>query len=293
MVGKITEKSPIIFTKDVEYAYSNGTLALKGINLSVFKGELIAIMGKNGAGKTTLIRTFNGLIKPSKGEVLINGKNTRLKSIAELSKNVGIIFQNPMHQLFSNTIEEEIKFSLKNLDLNEEEIQNRTNIILKTFNLDKYRKRSPLNLSGGETKKLAIASIFCRNSDILVFDEPTLGQDSREIAFFTNLVKEELDKGKTIVIVTHNIEFAMENVPRTILMADGRIIADGPTRSVLNKEFLTEKSSLVLPQLYQFNSELLKVGIKCPDDVNSRNKMKSFIENYLKNKINIIPGENY
>ena len=293
MVGKITENSPVIFTKDVEYAYSNGTLALKGINLSVFKGELIAIMGKNGAGKTTLIRTFNGLIKPQKGDVLINGKNTSLKSIAELSKNVGIIFQNPMHQLFSNTIEEEIKFSLKNLDLSDEEIRNRTEYILKTFNLEKYRKRSPLNLSGGETKKLAIATIFCRNPDILVFDEPTLGQDSREIAFFTNLVKQELDKGKTIVIVTHNIEFAMEKVPRTILMADGRIIADGPTKSVLNKEFLAERSSLILPQISQFNSELLKIGIKCPDNVNSRIEMKLFLENYLKNKINNIPGESY
>ncbi|MCP4761223.1 MAG: ABC transporter ATP-binding protein, partial [archaeon] len=259
---KITERLPIILAKNVEYIYQSGTLALKDINLGINKGELVAIMGKNGAGKTTLIRTFNGLIKPSKGNVIINGEKTSSKTIAELSKNVGIIFQNPMHQLFSNTIEDEIKFSLKNLELSEEDIQKRADAILETFNLKKYRKRSPLNLSGGETKKLAIAAIFCRDPDILVFDEPTLGQDAREITFFTNLIKKELDKGKTIIIVTHNIEFAMEHVPRTILMADGRIIADGPTRSVLNKEFLTKKTSLILPQITQFNQAMQKIGIQ-------------------------------
>ena len=283
MVIKITDKLPVILAKNVEYTYSSGTLALKDINLSILKGELVAIMGKNGAGKTTLIRTFNGLIKPSKGNILINGKKASSKTIAELSKNVGIIFQNPTHQLFSNTIEEEINFSLKNLDLSDEEIQIRIDNILKNFNLEKYRKRSPLNLSGGETKKLAIASIFCRNPDILVFDEPTLGQDAREIAFFTNLIKGELEKGKTIVIVTHNIEFAMQHVPRTILMTDGRIIADGPTRSVLNKEFLADKTSLILPQITQFNNAMQEIGIQSDEPLQSKIEMINFLKYYLKN----------
>jgi len=292
MVIKISEKFPCILAKNVEYTYSSGSLALKDINLSIFKGELVAIMGKNGAGKTTLIRTFNGLIQPSKGNVLINGIKTDSKTIAELSKNVGIIFQNPMHQLFSNTIEEEIKFSLKNLDLSDEEIQTRTNDILKNFNLEKYRKRSPLNLSGGETKKLAIASIFCRNPDILVFDEPTLGQDAREIVFFTNLIKRELDKGKTIVIVTHNIEFAMQHVPRIILMADGRIIADGPTRSVLNKEFLAEKTSLILPQITLFKRAMQESGIQSQDVIHSKTEMITFLKNFIKNNETKIKEEN-
>jgi energy-coupling factor transport system ATP-binding protein len=292
MVVKITEKLPCILAKNVEYTYSSGSLALKDINLSILKGELVAIMGKNGAGKTTLIRTFNGLIQPSKGNILINGIKTSSKTIAELSKNVGIIFQNPMHQLFSNTIEEEIKFSLKNLDLSDEEIQTRTNDILKNFNLEKYRKRSPFNLSGGETKKLAIASIFCRNPDILVFDEPTLGQDAREIVFFTNLIKRELDKGKTIVIVTHNIEFAMQHVPRTILMADGRIIADGPTRSVLNKEFLAEETSLILPQITLFNRAMQESGIQSQDAIHSKTEMITFLKNFIKNNETKIKEEN-
>lgn len=292
MVVRITDNLPVILAKNVDYTYSSGTLALKDINLSIMKGELVAIMGKNGAGKTTLIRTFNGLIRPSKGSIIINGKKASLKTIAELSKNVGIIFQNPMHQLFSNTVEEEIKFSLKNLDLSEEEIQSRTDTILKTFNIEKYRNRSPLNLSGGETKKLAIATIFCRNPDILIFDEPTLGQDAREIAFFTDLIKKELEKEKTIVIVTHNIEFAMEHVPRTILMTDGKIIADGPTRSVLNKEFLVGKTSLILPQIIQFNRALQEIGIECYDDLHSKTEMITFLKNFLKDNESKIEGEN-
>ncbi|MHA1660327.1 MAG: energy-coupling factor ABC transporter ATP-binding protein, partial [Promethearchaeota archaeon] len=167
------EEYPLICINDVEYTYLNGTIALKRINLNIYKGELIGIMGSNGAGKTTLIRTLNGLIRPSKGNLYINGENIDSKSIATLSERIGIIFQNPMHQLFSNTVEEEIKFSLKSFNLSKEELHTRVNHILKEFNLERYRERSPLNLSGGEKKKLAIASIICRDPDILIFDEPT------------------------------------------------------------------------------------------------------------------------
>ncbi|GAI70914.1 unnamed protein product, partial [marine sediment metagenome] len=152
---------PLIMIHDVEYVYSNGTVALKKVSLNINKGEFIAIMGQNGAGKTTLIRTINGLIRPTKGEIFLEGENIDSKTIATLSKKVGIIFQNPTHQLFSNTVEDEIKFSLKNLNLDREEIQIKVDKVLKEFNLEKYRKRSPLNLSGGESKKIAIASIIC------------------------------------------------------------------------------------------------------------------------------------
>jgi len=284
-------KLPLIIINNVDFTYPNGTLALKKINLNVYKGESIGIMGMNGAGKTTLIRTLNGLIRPSNGNIYLGGKNIKTESIGKLSQIVGIIFQNPNHQVFSNTVEEEIKFSLKSLNLNKEEIQNRTSNILNTFNLDKYKERSPLNLSGGETKKLALASIFCRNPEILVFDEPTLGQDAKEINFFVDLINKEKDRGKTIIIVTHNIEFALEYIPRTILMAKGMIIADGPTKKILTNEFLISKSSLTLPQIRQFNLELNKIGIQCPDDINSKSEMTAFLMNYFKNKSTKVQGE--
>jgi energy-coupling factor transport system ATP-binding protein len=283
---------PLIVVNDVDYKYLNGTVALKKINLKIYKGELIGIMGKNGAGKTTLIRTFNGLIRPTNGNIYINGENIKTKTTGTLSQKVGIIFQNPQHQVFSNTVEEEIRFSLKSLNLNKQQAQFKTDEILRKFNLDKYRERSPLNLSGGETKKLAVASIFCRNPDILVFDEPTLGQDANEISFFIELIKNEREKGKTIIIVTHNIEFAMEYIPRTILMADGRIIADGPTKKIITNEFLVKKSALILPQISQLNAALNQIGIPCPVNIFSKNDMSNFLAGYMKDKSKVISGEN-
>lgn len=280
-----------MFVSDVNYAYQDGTEAIKNINLNIKRGELIGIMGKNGAGKTTLVRTLNGLIRPTKGSIYIDGENIKSQSIGSISKKVGIVFQNPNHQVFSMTVEDEIKFSLKSLNLHKEEIQNRTLNILKTFNLEKYRERSPLNLSGGELKKLAAASIICRDPDILIFDEPTLGQDANEIDFFVKLIKEEIKKKKTIIIITHNIEFAMEHIPRTILMADGGIIADGPTKNILTKEFLIDMTSLVLPQIQQLKSEFKKAGIQCPDGIFLKNEMITFLLDYIKDKSTEFRGE--
>ena len=268
--------------KNVDFIYPNGTQALKNISLNVDKGEFLAIMGQNGAGKTTLIRTLNGLLRPSQGVIYIEGEDISLKTVATLSKRVGIIFQNPMHQLFSNTIEDELKFSLKNLELNKEEITENINNFLEKFNLSKYRDRSPLNLSGGESKKLAIASIICRDPRILVFDEPTLGQDAKEIKFFIDLINHELTKNITIVIVTHNVEFTIEYVPRTVLMAQGKIIADGPTKDVLSNEILLKESSLVMPQVYQLKNELKNIGFDIPEEIYRESDMINFLSTYLK-----------
>lgn len=241
-------------------------------------------MGQNGAGKTTLIRTLNGLIRPIKGKIFLNGEEISTKTIASLSKNVGIVFQNPMHQLFSNTIEEEIKFSLKNLDLSKEEVQIRTQSILKQFNLEKYRERSPFNLSGGESKKLALASVICRNPQILIFDEPTLGQDAKEIKFLIDLLESERKAGKTIIIVTHNIEFSLEYIPRTILMANGKIIADGPTREILANKYLISKTSLILPQIFQFKHALREIGIHIPENLFKQKEIINFLNHYFEIK---------
>ncbi|MFX0031609.1 MAG: energy-coupling factor ABC transporter ATP-binding protein [Candidatus Hermodarchaeota archaeon] len=281
---------PIISIKNVDYIYPNGTHALRNVSLNINKGELIAIMGQNGAGKTTLIRMLNGLLRPSKGSVYIEKKDISSKTIADLSKVVGIVFQNPSHQLFSNTIDDEINFSLKNLELNPEQIEMTKDTILKSFDLLKYQNRSPLNLSGGESKKLAIASIICRDPSILVFDEPTLGQDAKEIKFFIDLINTELDRSKTIIIVTHNVEFTMEHIPRTILMTQGKILADGPTEKILSNELLIKESSLIIPQLFQFKNALTEINLNIPEEIYRESQLINFLDNYLR-KIKKVKGD--
>jgi energy-coupling factor transport system ATP-binding protein len=269
---------------NVDYNYPNGTIALKNISLTIHKGEFLAIMGQNGAGKTTLIRLLNGLLKPTRGDIYFEGENINTKTVASLSKKIGIIFQNPAHQLFSNTVEEELIFSLKSLGINKNEITTKTNNIIHQFNFDNYRNRSPLNLSGGEAKKLAIASILCRDPEVIIFDEPTTGQDEEGINFFIDLIKNELNKGTTLIIVTHNVEFTIDFIPRTILLLNGKIIADGPTEEVLTNNLLVKKSSLILPQIYQFKTELKKSGINVPENIIHENDLVEYLSNLLQNK---------
>ncbi|TXT56217.1 MAG: Energy-coupling factor transporter ATP-binding protein EcfA2 [Promethearchaeota archaeon] len=282
MVISITEALPIIMINNVDYTYKSGTKALRGIKLNIYKSELVSIMGQNGAGKTTLIRTLNGLLRPNNGNIYIEGENIQNKNIAQLSKDVGIIFQNPEHQLFANTVKQEIEFSLKSFDLTKEERDQKVQNILEEFNFKRYEERSPLNLSGGEKKKLALASIISRDPQILVFDEPTLGQDAKEIKFFINLIEKERQKGKTIIIITHNIEFALNFIPRTILMARGKILGDGPTRKILTNLSLVQQSSLILPQITQFKKNLEEIGLNVPEDLHSREDMVKYLSNIIK-----------
>ena len=276
----------MIHLKDVNFEYPDGTIALKSINLRVKKGELLAIMGQNGAGKTTLIRLLNGLLRPTSGTVFFNQQDISNQTIASMSTKVGIIFQNPAHQLFSNTVEDEIRFSLKSMNLTKSEIEEKTFKTLARYNFMKYKNRSPINLSGGEAKKLAIASIMCRDPEVLVFDEPTLGQDAKEINLFTELLKSEKEKNKTIIVVTHNIEFAFQYLPRIILMSNGRILADGPSFKLLTNEFLVNSASLIYPQFYSFILGLRKIGINVPNEINNDIELNEFLSSYIKNQIN-------
>jgi len=246
----------MIEAENVYFTYPNGVEALKGVSLTIKNGEFVAIMGENGAGKTTLVKHFNGLLKPTKGTVHIDGVNTTKVSVATLARNVGFVFQNPDRQLFSETVEEEIAFALKNFGFKEKIIKRRVTWALNLLGLTQYRKTSPFMLSGGERKRVALASILAWNPKILMLDEPTIGQDYRQKENLLQFILQMKAQGKTIIIVTHDVEFVAECSPRVLLMREGRIVADGEARKVLtNPEILTQ-ASIVPPQITQIFLQL-------------------------------------
>ena len=246
----------MIEVEEVNFTYPNGVEALKNVSLVIKNGEFIAIMGQNGAGKTTLVKHFNGLLKPSKGTIRVDGVETTKTSVAALARTVGFVFQNPDHQLFSETVEEEIVFALKNFGFEEEAIQKRVTWALNLLGLTQYRKTSPFMLSGGERKRVALASVLAWDPQILILDEPTIGQDYQQKEKLRQFIVQMQTQRKTVVIVTHDVEFVAECSPRVVLMKEGKIVADGEGKEILtNVEALTQ-SSIVLPQIAQIFKEL-------------------------------------
>ena len=238
------DRKPILEFRDVHYVYPTGVKAIRGVDLKIYPGEVVALMGPNGAGKSTLSLLSIGILKPTRGRVLVDGVDTRDATVAQLARTVGIIFQNPNHMLFKNSVEEEIAFGPKNLGYSEEEIERFVEQAMQICDLKRYRGRHPLSLSMGERKRVCIAAALSMNPRLLFFDEPTVGQDHRHSEAFMSYIKRLREKGYTIVIITHNVNLAIEYCQRAVIMVDGKIIADGPTQKVLADEPLLKKARL-------------------------------------------------
>jgi energy-coupling factor transport system ATP-binding protein len=251
----------MIEVKDLHFTYPNGVEALKSVSLTIGNGDFVAVMGENGAGKTTLVKHFNGLLKPTSGSVFIDGVDTKKVSVATLSKNVGFVFQNPDNQLFSETVEEEIAFALKNFGFKEEVIKRRVTWALNLLSLAQYRKTSPFMLSGGERKRVALASVLAWNPKILILDEPTIGQDYQQKEKLHQFIVQMKNQQKTTIIVTHDVEFVAECNPRVLLMRGGRIVADGEAENVLTNPEILVKASIVPPQIAQIFIKLSDLGL--------------------------------
>jgi energy-coupling factor transport system ATP-binding protein len=246
----------MIDAKELYFTYPNGVEALKGISMIIRDGEFVAIMGQNGAGKTTLVKHFNGLLKPTKGQVFVDEVDVSKVSVATLSKNVGFVFQNPDHQLFSETVEDEISFALRNFGFKEDVIENRVTWALNLLGLTQYRKTSPFMLSGGERKRVALASVLAWDPKILILDEPTIGQDYQQKEKLRQFILQMKTQDRTIIMVTHDVEFVAECNPRVLLMREGKIIADGEARNILTDPEVLNAASIVPPQIAQIFLEL-------------------------------------
>jgi energy-coupling factor transport system ATP-binding protein len=251
----------MIEVEGVHFTYPNGVEALKGVSLAIKDGEFVAIMGQNGAGKTTLVKHFNGLLKPSQGHIRVDGVETTKTTVATLSRNAGFVFQNPDHQLFSETVEEEISFALKNFGFEADIIEKRITWALNLLGLEQYRKTSPFLLSGGERKRVALASVLAWNPKTLILDEPTIGQDHQQKEKLRQFIVQMQTQGKTVIIVTHDVEFVAECNPRVVLMKEGRIVADGEGREILTQPEVLAQSSIVLPQIAQIFMKLTPLGL--------------------------------
>ena len=272
----------MIEVKDLHFTYSTGIEAINGINLTINDGEFLAVMGQNGAGKTTLVKHFNGLLKPTIGEVLVDGINTRNVSVAKLSRNVGFVFQNPDHQLFSETVEDEISFALRNFGFEENVIKKQVDWALNLLDILQYKKTSPFMLSGGERKRVALASILAWDPKIVILDEPTIGQDHQQKEKLQQFILQLNSQKKTVVIVTHDVEFVAECNPRVLIMNQGKILAEGIAEKVLTDRKLVAQASIVPPQITQIFLELADLGL--PTDVIDVHDAANILLNILRKK---------
>lgn len=249
----------MIEVKNLWYIYQPmGVVALRDINLEIKDGEFVAIIGQNGSGKSTLVKHFNGLLKPTKGMVLIDGIDTRKCKTSELARKVGYVFQNPDHQIFAETVREEMEFGPKNLGFPEERIKRNVEEVAKRTGLYEYLDESPVSLSRGQRQVLAVASVLTMEPTILIVDEPTTGLDWRGSIAIMELIKKLNQEGKTIIIITHNMRIVSLYAKRTIVMCRGEILLDGPTDEVFLRTEELEKAFIRPPTNYLLALELSK-----------------------------------
>ncbi|MHA1441571.1 MAG: energy-coupling factor ABC transporter ATP-binding protein [Candidatus Heimdallarchaeota archaeon] len=245
---------------DVTFTYDKDLdNAIENINFTIAKGEFVAIIGNNGAGKTTLVKHINGLLKPNTGSVLICGEDIKKTPLSKMATLVGLAFQNPIHQLFAETVKKELELGPKNLGISEEEREEISKKIAEQLHIVHLLDRSPLELSGGEQRLASIASVLTMNQQILVLDEPSYGQDYNQKKRLGGFLKEISESGITVVIVSHDINFVQEFADRIIVLVDGKIIADGEKTEILTKKEIYEKTDLLQPIFLELTLALKEI----------------------------------
>jgi energy-coupling factor transport system ATP-binding protein len=241
---------------DLFFTYPTGVEALQGITLTIDSGEQVAIVGQNGAGKTTLVKHFNGLLLPTRGQVLVGDWSTTEYSVAKLARRVGYVFQNPDEQLFSRNVGAEVAFGPRNLGYDTDKIQRLVNDAMEMTELTDKTETNPYDLSATWRKMVALASVISMDTDIVIFDEPTTGQDAVNIARIAGVIKTLRERGKTVITITHDIDFCAENFERVIALSQGKILLDGPGRDVLGQEEILATTYVDPPQLTRLGKRL-------------------------------------
>lgn len=265
-----------VIVKNLSYKYMPGTpfekIALDDISLEIKEGEFVGLIGHTGSGKSTLIQQLNGLLKPTSGEIYIDGENITVKGVhlRKIRKKVGLVFQYPEHQLFEETVYKDIAFGPVNLGLNEEEVNRRVTKALKIvgMNIDEYKERSPFDLSGGQRRRVAIAGVIAMEPEVLILDEPTAGLDPKGRDEILQNIKKLHDEYKmTVILVSHSMEEVAKLVDRLIVMYRGKNILTGSPREIFMQTDTLEKIGLAVPQVTYLVKELRKKGFNIREDV--------------------------
>ena len=226
---------------NVHYRYTPEREVLRGVTLRLDHGEKVALVGANGAGKSTLMLHANGLLTPSQGRIVVGDMELTAKTLRTIRQSVGLVFQNPDDQLFMPTVEEDVGFGPANMRLSREEITERIERALRAVGALDLRHRSPQQLSGGEKRRVAIATVLAMEPSILVMDEPSAGLDPRARRQMIELL---LSFGHTALITTHDLDMAQALCPRTVIMLAGQVAADGPTSQILGNSALLDRCGL-------------------------------------------------
>jgi energy-coupling factor transport system ATP-binding protein len=242
-----TAQKPKIEIKNLRHTFEDGKVGLDGINLVIPEGDFVALIGHNGAGKTTLINHLIGFLKPDSGTIFIDGNDISGMRVATLAQRVGYLFQNPDNQIFTDSVTQELKFGLENIKLSDTAIEERVNHAISMMELEEFRDRHPHSLSRGQRQRLAVASILAMEPDIIVLDEPTTGQDWGHVNKFLQQIRHLNELGKTIILVTHDMNLVAEYARRTVVMDNGKIVLDGDTRHVFSEQEILEKTGITLP----------------------------------------------
>lgn len=261
--------------KDLTHKYNEGTpfekIALKNINIHIKDGTFLGIIGHTGSGKSTLIQMFNGLLKPTKGQVFVKGLDIHSEGInkKEVRQSVGLVFQYPEYQLFEMTVYDDVAYGPKNLGLEGEALKERIEKSLRAVGLSEdFWKKSPFELSGGQKRRVAIAGVLAMNPDILILDEPTAGLDPKgREELFGQLKKMHEETNLTIVLISHSMEDVARYAKELIVLYRGEVVFDGETREIFKHRRQLEEIGLGVPQIRHIMDELKEKGMEIDNNV--------------------------
>ncbi|EKQ51332.1 MULTISPECIES: ATP-binding cassette domain-containing protein [unclassified Clostridium] len=272
----------ILETKDLSYKYPDGTEALKNIYLRIPQGKKISVVGVNGSGKSTLFLNLNGVLKATKGTLLYKEKEVKYnhKSLMELRKNIGIVFQDPENQLFSASVYQEVSFGAINLKLSDTEVRNRVDEALKSVGMYEYRDKAVHFLSYGQKKRVSIADILVMQPEVIVFDEPTSSLDPKHSKQIVKIFDELNEKGITVILSTHDVELAYSWSDYIIVMKDGEIVKDGTPYEVFSDDKLIHECYLEKPLILDVFQHLCDCNkIKVENNIpRNKEELYKFIE---------------